>query len=252
MTQGGVGSATALKSRQQSVELDHGVIPATQDRSRDSQARLLRAGERVFAAVGYDAARISDIAAAANCSIGGLYRRFRDKDALFLALQRQFAQRIREKAEQFFSMPRWADAPLNEVISTLIHNTARSMERHPGFFRALFERSLVGAADAYRPDLRASDENTGRRLALFLQSRGVSARSASEANCLFALKSVQSVLLHRMMLAPDAGPVTSPEVTASLTRMMMAYLGIPGAPRLKTTGAEPLLAGAERSEERVS
>ncbi|MBU6320617.1 MAG: TetR/AcrR family transcriptional regulator [Alphaproteobacteria bacterium] len=239
MTQGGVGSATALKRRELGREPDHGVIPATQDRSRDSQARLLRAGEQVFAAVGYDAAHISDIAAAAECSIGGFYRRFRDKDALFLALQRQFARRIREKADQFFAMPRWADAPLREVISTLIRNTARSMERHPGFFRALFERSLVGAADPYLPDLRASDENSGRRLALFLQSRGISSRSASEANCLFALKSVQSVLLHRMMLAADAVPITSPEVTASLTRMMMAYLGIPGAPRLKASGAEP-------------
>lgn len=232
MTQGGVGSLAV-----ETPDLDDaGVIPATQLRSRDSQARLLRAGEKVFAAVGYDRAHVSQIALAADCSVGGFYRRFRDKDALFLALQRQFARRIRDKADQFFSIPEWKEAPLKEVLNTLISNTARTMERNPGFFRALFERSLVGAADAYRPDLRASDEHSGRRLALFLQSRGISSRAASPANCLFMLKSVQSVLLHRMMLAPDAGPITSPAVTASLTRMMMTYLNLPGAPALRSPG----------------
>lgn len=131
------------------------------------------------------------------------------------------------------------EAPIEEVIFILIRNTGRSMERHPGFFRALFERNMSGGVEPYLPVLRANDENTGRRLSSFLRSRGVSARAASVENCLFALKAVQSILLHRMMLSPSSGSISSPELAASLTRMMMAYIGIRGAPPITPNGALP-------------
>lgn len=149
-----------------------GVIPANQARSRDAQARLMLAGEAVFAEVGYDAAHVSDIAAAAQCSIGSFYRRFRDKEALFHALQIQFVMKGQENIDRFFAMPRWRDAPPSVLLQTLVANTARAIERHPGFFRALFQRSLAGAGAIYFPSLRMADANAGRRLAEFSARAG--------------------------------------------------------------------------------
>jgi AcrR family transcriptional regulator len=98
----------------------------------------------VFASKGYDE-HVGDIAAAAQCSICSFYRRFRDKEALFRALHIQFAARIGNNMDRFLAMPQWAQAPTYEVLTTLVKNTARVIERHPGFFRALVQRTLAGA-----------------------------------------------------------------------------------------------------------
>ncbi len=207
-------------------EID-GVIPPNQARSRDAQARLMRAGEQVFAEVGYDAAHVSDIAAAARCSIGSFYRRFRDKEALFHALQTQFAMQGRQNFDKFFAMPQWREAPVGEVMHTLVSNTARLIQRRSGFFRALFQRSLAGAGAIYFPALRASDENAGRGLAAFLRERDMAFQPDMERACVFALQSMEAVLIHRVLHVATPKSVLEPYLIDSLTKMMMAHLDLP-------------------------
>lgn len=207
-------------------EID-GVFPANQARSRDAQARLMQAGEQVFAKHGYDAARVSDISVLAGCSIGSFYRRFRDKEALFRALQTQFALRGRENIDRFFSMPAWKTAPVSEVLRTLVMNTARQIERHPGFFRALFQRSLEGVGAPYFAALADADVYAARGLAAFLRSRDAAPLGDAEALCKFALQSVSAVLIQRMLHGEAPGPITDPGLIDQLTRLMMNYLELP-------------------------
>lgn len=230
----GSGGKTLGQSRKLTKEVLNlneieGVIPANQARSRDAQARLMRAGEQVFAKLGYDTARVSDIAQAAQCSIGSFYRRFRDKEALFHALQTRFASRGRENVDIFFAKPEWRTAPLPEVFYTLLLNTARQMERNPGFFRALFQRSLEGAGATYFPALAEADMLAGQRLAEFLRSRGVTHLPDMEAACTFALQSVEAVLIHRLLHGGHRGSITDSKLIEPLTKMMMNYLEVPGA-----------------------
>lgn len=207
-------------------EID-GVIPANQARSREAQARLLKAGEQVFASKGYDEAHVGDIAAAAKCSIGSFYRRFRDKEALFRALHVEFAQRIERNMQRFLEMPEWADTPTYEVLRTLISNTARVIDRHPGFFRALFQRTLAGAGATYIPTLRAADETSGRRLAAFLRERGEGPTAALEESCIFGLRTIEAALIHRRLRSEIIKePLAPPFVIDSLTRMLAGYLEI--------------------------
>jgi len=147
------------------LEALDGVIPARQLRSREAQQRLLQAGEAVFARMGYDGAHVSDIAAAANVSIGSFYRRFRDKEALFHALQVEFVNRALFNIDRFFDMPKWREAAPGDLVYTLVRNTARAIERRAGFFRALFQRSLAGVPISEVDTLRQTDEHAGRRLA---------------------------------------------------------------------------------------
>lgn len=208
-----------------SIEDIDGVIPANQARSREAQARLIKAGEQVFAKKGYDEAHVSDIAAAAGCSIGSFYRRFRDKEALFRALHLQFAARTRENFDRFFAMPQWREAPMGEVIQVLVQNTARRIERHPGFFRALFQRTLAGAGELYRPALLAADEYAGRKLAEFLRTRPAHAAVADEA-CIMGLRTVQAALVHRVLHEQSASYRTPPYALESLARMLSLFLGV--------------------------
>jgi len=62
----------------------------------DKRHQILEGAHAVFAARGFDAASMSDIAAAANVSKGTLYVYFEDKEHLFVAL----IEREREKQKQ--------------------------------------------------------------------------------------------------------------------------------------------------------
>ncbi|MCC7267168.1 MAG: TetR/AcrR family transcriptional regulator [Caulobacteraceae bacterium] len=216
-----------MANKPSNIEDIDGVIPANQARSREAQARLLKAGEQVFARKGYDEAHVGDIAAAAQCSIGSFYRRFRDKEALFRALHIQFAARIENNMERFLAMPQWAQTPTHEVLTILVKNTARVIERHPGFFRALFQRTLAGAGNIYIPALRAADEHSGRLLAGFLRARGEGLEENLEEACIFGLRTIEAALIHRGMRTEATGErAGTPFVIDGLTSMLAGYLGI--------------------------
>ncbi len=202
-----------------------GVLPANQARSRDARDRLLAAGERVFARVGYDAAHVSDIAQAAGCSVGSFYRRFRDKEAFFKALHASITERNCDSAARFCAMPEWDGRPTSAVLRTLIGNTAHIMKRNHGFFRALFQRSLAGAGADYWPRMRAGTQRQGELLAAFLAARGQGGGESFVQDCVFALRSVDGTLVHRML---NDGPAIEDEVLVdSLSRMALGFLNIP-------------------------
>ena len=183
------------------VPVEHldGVMPASQARSRDARDRLLRAGERVFARMGYDAAHVSDIAEAAECSIGSFYRRFRDKEAFFGALHHRFTGRYRGNTRKFFEMPQWESKPTAFVIETFIANTAEIMKRNQGFFRALLERTLAGAGEDYWQKMRKAGEQQGKSLAAFLEKRGEASGSGLAMQATLALRIAEGALLHRLI-----------------------------------------------------
>lgn len=207
--------------------LDHidGVLPANQARSRHARDRLLQAGDKVFAKLGYDAAHVNDIAQAAGCSVGSFYRRFRDKEAFFKALHHRFTERNLENASRFFAMEDWEDQPASAVIRTLIENTAHIMKRNQGFFRALFQRSLAGAGADYWPRMRAGTGRQGELLAQFLIARGEDkGRENLAVDCTFILRSVDGAIVHRLL---NDGPYIDEEfVIESLSRMALAFLEV--------------------------
>jgi AcrR family transcriptional regulator len=204
------------------IEHSDGVLPASQARSRDARDRLLFAGERVFARMGYDRAHVSDIAAAAGCSIGSFYRRFRDKEAFFRALHQRFAERYRENTQKFFAMPQWKSVPSAAVIETFLANTARIMKKNEGFFRALLQRTLDGAGEDYWPALRKGGEQQGKVLASFLRQRGEARLDNQDRESIFILRTVEGALIHRML---KMGPLVDEETAVrALARVVVSHL----------------------------
>jgi AcrR family transcriptional regulator len=218
-----------------SVDQLDGVLPVNQARSRNARDRLLQAGERVFAKLGYDAAHVSDIAQAADCSVGSFYRRFRDKEAFFKALHQRFTERNLENAARFFAMPQWQGEPTAVMVRTLIENTAGIMRRNHGFFRALFQRSLAGAASDSWPRMRAGTQRQGELLADFLRARGEGTHENLTDACIFALRSVDGVLVHRLLNDLPAGDDAF--ALDSLSRMALSFLGIPDVPETERKAA---------------
>ncbi len=208
----------------ESVDHIEGVLPVIQARSRDARDRMLQAGERVFAKVGYDAAHVNDIALAAGCSVGSFYRRFRDKEAFFRALHHRFTERNLENATRFFAMAQWQSQPTSVLVRTLVENTAQIMRRNHGFFRALFQRSLAGAGADYWPRMRAGTKRQGELLAEFLRARAEGKHENLTDACIFALRSVDGVLVHRLL--NDLPHTEELFALDSLSRMALSFLGV--------------------------
>jgi AcrR family transcriptional regulator len=115
-------------------------LPAQQARSRAMRARILVAAEEMFASKGYDGARLSDIAEVAGCSVGAVYFRFKDKDALFSAIAESFRDEARTGVSRLLENAEGL-APA-AVIRTFVTAGAARLSRHKGLFRAIVERGL--------------------------------------------------------------------------------------------------------------
>lgn len=143
-------------------------LPALQSRSRETRARILAAAEKEFAEKGYDGATLADIAQRADCSVGAVYFRFKDKSALFLAIAESFVEQTRA---EFAGLMRAADRlDADYVVRQFVAITAWQSRRHRGLFRAMVERGFEQSR-AVRLILRLRDD-FAETLETVLKDRG--------------------------------------------------------------------------------
>ena len=112
---------------------DAGVSSLSRRERERRQRRLdiLHAAEDVFAAHGFHAASIEQIAKAAEYATGTVYLYFRDKEALYLEL---FEEKIRELSELIRRQTDGIKEPV-EAIRRLVEARMDYFERNRAFFR---------------------------------------------------------------------------------------------------------------------
>jgi AcrR family transcriptional regulator len=151
-------------------------LPVQQERSRATRERLLAAAEKVFAEKGYEGTRISEIAETAGCSVGAVYFRFKDKDALFQAIAEDFTHNARQM------MPLLMNGhTLDELVRNCVKRTALSFREHRGLFRAIVERGfeqphLTKSIFTFRDEAAGLLENALRELGVKRRDLGLSVR----------------------------------------------------------------------------
>ena len=198
------------------------IRPAHQSRSRAQRDRLLKAGERVFAAKGFWQAHVSDIVAQAGCSIGSFYRRFKDKEALFFALQEDMAAHARRNLEAAFDDPRWLTEPLLENLVRLMRNTARTMQGIEGYYRALFEMSLRGH-DVWTP-MRGLERYQAERMVAILDQRGIPTSAETATSAHMVVRMVHGLIISTIIHEPGPYGPGDPKFHRELAELCLAYL----------------------------
>jgi len=198
--------------------------PAYQTRSREQRDRLLKAGERAFAANGFWQTHITDIAKRAGCSVGSFYRRFEDKEAFFLALQSDMAVRAEANIATFFDDPARAGEPLEEVLRRFTHNTARTMRGIEGYYRALFELSLRG--QNVWPPMRRIEAIEAEFIIKLLKSRGVAVDARLQQRAQLAVRAMQGQIISAMLHGPGPWAGDDPQLHDELALMMLRYMGV--------------------------
>lgn len=139
-----------------------------QARSRERFDRILDAAAALFAEVGYDGVTADDIAARADTSVGGLYRFFPDKLAIFHAL----ADRYFNQLQQLFAVLHTDETvhlPLEDYINYLIDAFDQFVAANPGY-RAVFVQSRLISTEILTMD-KAFNQEIIRQLADFLEIR---------------------------------------------------------------------------------
>jgi AcrR family transcriptional regulator len=206
--------------------------PAYQNRSREQRDRLLKAGERAFAASGFWQTHITDIAKRAGCSVGSFYRRFEDKEAFFLALQSDMAARAEANIAKFFEDPERETEALDDLIIRLARNTARTMRGIEGYYRALFELSLRG--QNVWPPMRRVEAIEAEFLVRLLKARGVAVDDKTQKRAHLAIRMMHGQIISAMLHGPGPWTADDPELHEELGLMLIRYLGIDGAPKPKS------------------
>jgi len=206
-------------------------LPALQERSKATTERLLAAAEALLREGGSDAATLRAIADRAGVSLGIVYRRFPDKDAVLRAVYVRFFERVREANE--LALPNAANrsmrrASLRRLALSLAAGIADGYRLHRPLLRALLLYARSHQDRDFRTRAATLNAATFAGLERLLLSRPeVAARPRPEIAVRFAIAALASLFQERILFEDV---VTTPHISQSVlvteaARMITAYLG---------------------------
>jgi AcrR family transcriptional regulator len=209
------------------------VLPAHQERSRQTMARLLRAAVEVLDKEGLDGATIPRIAARAGLTPGAIYRRFPDKDALLQEVCLRALESNYRHSNALLQPEQWQDKSLGELLRYIIDVTLKGHAKHRGLLRALALLTLQHLDVTF---VRKSEELEWKTFQavskLLLERRHEIHHSDPDSAVRFAMLTLGVMAQGVMILPKDSRHFSRilPNVEAQLQRelpeMILSYLGV--------------------------
>lgn len=201
------------------------VRPPLQARTRRSLGQMLDAAERLVAAKGFDQTSIAEVAQAAGASVGGFYRRFRDKQGLLQALHERFCEEARATADVALDPVRWAGAPTAVVVREFIAFLLRIYRERAGSFRAYLAAGMSDETVRRRTEeLRAYLHD--RLRGLLATRRADLGHPDPDLAAAFALDLVLGTLSQAIQLEQGVLGLDDARLDDELPRAFLAYLGV--------------------------
>ena len=117
-----------------------GAHPVKQARSRLLRDKVLAHACKLVLDGDFTSASMAGIAHAVGCSVGALYFRFHDKDALFAAaVEVAMAQEV-DALQAQVDAGRYRDLPLRETVERCVHDYMDFVRRNENMIRAIYQR----------------------------------------------------------------------------------------------------------------
>jgi len=171
--------------------------PVHQERSQRTRERLFDAAEAEIREKGYADASVVEIARRAGCSVGTFYRRFRDKTALFHALDERWGEAFRATMEDAVSAERWAGALILEILTGYIEFSMGQGREHAELHRAAINMASRDARFAERQRKLAAELHTRLRALLVARQDEIGREDPPRA-IEFVLEQLRSMLMARL------------------------------------------------------
>jgi AcrR family transcriptional regulator len=225
---------------------DEGVLAPKQARSRRTLDRLLDATEAVLADAGLEGATVPSIAARAGLSVGVVYRRFQDKDALLRATYERFFARALEGNRAALAPERWEGVGAGAVVAAVVAGVVRGHVQHRALLRALLAYAESHHDPGFRRRVTALNAAAAAQMTALLDARRTEVTHPEPALALGVALGMVGATLHRWIQTEGVEPGSSAErsadetgrgdgllddidaarLSAELTRMVVAYLGV--------------------------
>ena len=205
------------------------MFEAKQARSRRTLDRLLDSAELVLDEVGLQGATVPMIANRAGVSVGVVYRRFRDKDALLRAAYQRFFERTLELNRAVLAPEHWVGKSAAQIVDAVVRGMVEGHKRHRGLLRALFTFITTHGDEEFRRRATELNNAATEQVALLIRERsGGSTNPDPERATTMAILVIGSAL--RRWIEPEGErvfPVANEEELATeLSRIACAYLGV--------------------------
>lgn len=196
-----------------------------QERTRRTLGRMLDAAEQLVVDKGFAETSIAAIARAAGTSVGGFYRRFRDKQGLLQALHERFCEEASATADAALDPSRWAGASTADIVREFTAFLIEIYRGRAGAFRAFMFASLTDETVRRRTlELR---ERLHRRLAALLAERRAElAHPDPDLGSAFAIDFILGTLSQAVQFQQETLGLADPRLDSELPRLFLAYLGV--------------------------
>lgn len=191
-----------------------------QERAREKKERILDAALELFSKKGYHATNTKEIAAAAGVATGTLYRYFRDKKAVFMAVWVRVETGMRERIFGFGRRLAGEGRDPVALLETFIGFSIEAHRAHRGFHREVLVLQLLD------PDAAAFNREREQRildeLKAFLHGlRGLFRVSDLEAAAELVYLAVEETADRAVIHDASVG---EERLVAELTDMLARYL----------------------------
>jgi len=200
-----------------------------QERSRRTLEKLLKATTEVLEQHGLEGATIPRIAERAGVSVGSVYRRFDDKDALFKAAFLDLIERAAETNRRNLRPETFAGMSLEVITRALVRAMVRQFRTHPGLLRAL-EHFLQHHPDLVfrKRALGLIAENYGRIGEILLICRDRISHADPGRAVRFAIVSAVTIIQARTLendtVWEKVAALDDEELERESTNLVVAYL----------------------------
>jgi AcrR family transcriptional regulator len=114
-------------------------LPVKQQRSQETLDRLLAAAEVVLGRDGLQGTTVAAVAEEAGMSVGIVYKRFPDKDALLRAVYERFFEKSTLANAAALDPKRWSDHSAPQIVDSLAASMVRGYVQHPVLLRSLIQ-----------------------------------------------------------------------------------------------------------------
>lgn len=205
---------------------DARVMPVRQQRSMARQQAILRAGRDLLLKVPFDTLRMEQIATEANCSVGTLYQRFKDKDALLDVILEEVVAELDDLVTEELSPSRFKGLSAQVGIWHVVSVAHGFLLANQGLLRAIVARQLR-QPDAISPLQRAGARFVGISFESLSECSDEFRRTVAKRNYQFALQMVIGTLNNAIINQPGPYQIGDSAIVDQLTLAVCRITGLP-------------------------
>jgi AcrR family transcriptional regulator len=188
-----------------------------QVRSRERFNRILDAAAELFVEIGYESVTTDEIAARADTSVGGLYRFFPDKLAVFHALLDRYFNQLRELFATLHT-EETMQLPLETYIGQFVDGFDRFVSVNPAFRKVFVQSRLIVSTI---PMGKAFNQEIAQQIAVFFAVRNP-ALTAEQRELLATISVEVASMLEIFSLSGDR--TFQHQVLTETKKLLVVYL----------------------------